>query len=98
MIQIQNLSNIVDKYLFQVEGLDESWYKRSTSEIALMPQATEQAQITFLPPNKRGSSQVFISLQLPSAPRVQRRKSTDHANQRVINVCVGPGRCPLRHV
>jgi hypothetical protein len=53
-VQVQNLSNIVDKFVIEVEGLDGSWYTRSASSIALMPQATDQVQITFLPPDKKG--------------------------------------------
>lgn len=53
-IQIQNLSTVVDKFMVEVEGLDESWYTRSASSIALMPQASDQVQISFLPPKKKG--------------------------------------------
>jgi uncharacterized membrane protein len=53
-VQLQNLGEIVDKFLVEVEGIDEAWYSRSASSIALMPQATDQVQITFKPPKKRG--------------------------------------------
>lgn len=53
-LQIQNLGEIVDKFLVEVEGLDESWYSRSASSIALMPQASDQVQISFQPPKKKG--------------------------------------------
>ena len=53
-LQIQNLGDIVDKFLVEIEGLDETWYSRSASSIALMPQATDQVQITFQPPKKKG--------------------------------------------
>jgi uncharacterized membrane protein len=53
-VQIQNLSDIVDKFTIAVEGMDESWYNRSASSIALMPKTTEQVKITFLPPRKKG--------------------------------------------
>jgi uncharacterized membrane protein len=53
-LQIQNLGEIVDKFLVEVEGLDETWYSRSASSIALMPQATDQVQISFLPPKRKG--------------------------------------------
>ncbi len=53
-LQIQNLGDIVDKFLIEIEGLDETWYSRSASSIALMPQATDQVQITFQPPKKKG--------------------------------------------
>jgi uncharacterized membrane protein len=54
MVQLQNLGETVDKFMVEVEGLDEAWYSRSASSIALMPQAVEQMQITFHPPKKRG--------------------------------------------
>ncbi len=53
-VQVQNLSDIVDKFVVDVEGLDESWYSRSASSIALMPKTTDQVQINFLPPKKKG--------------------------------------------
>jgi uncharacterized membrane protein len=54
ILQMQNLGQIVDKFLVEVEGLDETWYSRSASSIALMPQATNQVQITFQPPKQKG--------------------------------------------
>jgi hypothetical protein len=53
-LQVQNLGEIVDKFLVEIEGLDESWHSRSASSIALMPQATDQVQISFQPPKKKG--------------------------------------------
>jgi uncharacterized membrane protein len=54
MVQVQNLSDIVDKFLVDVEGLDGSWYSRSASSLALMPKATDQVQVTLLPPKNKG--------------------------------------------
>lgn len=53
-LQVQNLGDIVDKFNVEVEGIDESWYSRSASSIALMPQATDQVQLTFKPPKSKG--------------------------------------------
>ena len=53
-LQIQNLGDIVDKFLVEIEGLDETWYSRSASSIALMPQASDHVQISFQPPKKKG--------------------------------------------
>jgi len=53
-VQMENLGDIVDKFLVEVEGLDEAWYSRSASSIALMPQATDQVQISFQPPKRKG--------------------------------------------
>ncbi len=52
--QLQNTGEIVDKFVMEIEGLDDTWYSRSASSIALMPQATEQIQLTFQPPKKKG--------------------------------------------
>ncbi len=53
-VTLQNLGEIVDKFLVEIDGLDEAWYSRSASSIALMPQATEQVQISFQPPKRKG--------------------------------------------
>ena len=53
-VQVQNLSDIVDKFLVDVEGLGETWSSRSASSIALMPQASDQVHISFHPPKKKG--------------------------------------------
>jgi uncharacterized membrane protein len=53
-VTVQNLGEIVDKFLIEVEGLDETWYSRSASSIALMPQATDQVQISLQPPKRKG--------------------------------------------
>ncbi|MFP3898146.1 MAG: hypothetical protein ACLFVD_02425 [Dehalococcoidia bacterium] len=53
-LQVQNLGEIVDKFLVDIEGLDGSWYNRSASSIALMPQASDQVQISFQPPKRKG--------------------------------------------
>ncbi|MDY6892470.1 MAG: hypothetical protein SVO26_01980 [Chloroflexota bacterium] len=53
-LQIQNLSEIVDKFVIEVHGIENSWYSRSASSVALMPQATDHVQISFSPPKKQG--------------------------------------------
>ncbi|HEY93619.1 MAG TPA: hypothetical protein G4O15_01615 [Dehalococcoidia bacterium] len=53
-VQMQNLGETVDKFTVELEGLDEAWYSRSASSMALMPEASEQVQISFHPPKKRG--------------------------------------------
>jgi uncharacterized membrane protein len=57
---LQNLGEIVDKFLVEIEGLEETWYSRSASSVALMPQAKDQVLISFQPPKKKGvKSQVY---------------------------------------
>jgi hypothetical protein len=71
-LQIQNLGDIVDKFLVEIEGLDETWYGRSASSIALMPQATDQVQISFQPPKRKGVKAkeypFVVSVRSQSAP------------------------------
>jgi uncharacterized membrane protein len=54
-LQLQNLGEIVDKFLIEVEGIETDWYSRSASSLALMPQTTEQIQISFQIPKKKGA-------------------------------------------
>ncbi len=53
-LQLQNMGEIVDKFIVDIEGIEADWYSRSASSIALMPQTTEQAQISFQVPRKKG--------------------------------------------
>ena len=53
-LQVQNLGEVVDKLSVEIAGLEETWYSRSASSIALMPQATDQVQIMFKPPKRKG--------------------------------------------
>jgi hypothetical protein len=51
LVTIQNLSEIVDQYSIEVDGLDPSWYTIPTSEVSLFPQDQERARITLHPPS-----------------------------------------------
>jgi len=53
-LELQNLSEIVDKFVVEIEGIDESWYSRSASSIALMPNVTDRVVISLQPPKKKG--------------------------------------------
>ena len=53
-VEIQNMGEIVDKFLVEIEGLEKSWYSQSASSVALMPQATDQVQVSFHPPKMKG--------------------------------------------
>ena len=53
-VEVQNMGDIVDKFSVQIEGLEESWYTRSASSLALMPRATGQVQVSFHPPKIKG--------------------------------------------
>ena len=53
-LEVQNFGKIVDRFSMEIQGIAESWYSRSASTIALMPQATNQVQISFHPPKIKG--------------------------------------------
>jgi len=53
-LQVQNLGDIVDKFSVGIEGIDDSWCIRSASSVGLMPEATDQVQLSFQPPKKEG--------------------------------------------
>lgn len=53
-LEVQNLGEIVDKFLVEMEGVNEAWCIRSASSVALMPQATDQVRLSFQPPKKEG--------------------------------------------
>ena len=74
-VQLQNLGETVDKFMVEVEGLDEAWYSRSASSIALMPQAVEQMQITFHPPKKKGVKEKVY----PFAVKVRSQNDLDES-------------------
>ena len=86
ILQIQNLGDIVDKFLIEIEGLDESWYSRSASSIALMPQATDQVQISFQPPKKKGVK----AKEYPFAVTVRSQSTPDDATSIVAQLEVLP--------
>ncbi len=85
-LQIQNLGEIVDKFLVEIEGLDEAWYSRSASSIALMPQATDQVQISFHPPKKKGVK----SKEYPFAVTVRSQSRPEEATSIVAQLEVLP--------
>lgn len=85
-LQVQNLGEIVDKFLVEIEGLDEAWYSRSASSIALMPQATDQVQISFQPPKKKGVK----SKEYPFAITVRSQSTPEEATSVVGQLEVLP--------
>jgi len=85
-LQIQNLGEIVDKFLVEIEGLDETWYSRSASSIALMPQATDQVQISFQPPKKKGVK----AKEYPFAVTVRSQSTPEEATSVVAQLEVLP--------
>ena len=85
-LQLQNLGEIVDKFLVEIEGLEETWYSRSASSIALMPQATEQVQISLHPPRKKGVK----SKTHPFAVTVRSQSNPEEATTIIAQLEVAP--------
>jgi hypothetical protein len=85
-LQLQNLGEIVDKFLVEIEGLEETWYSRSASSIALMPQATEQVQISLHPPRKKGVK----SKTYPFAVTVRSQSNPEEATTIIAQLEVAP--------
>jgi hypothetical protein len=85
-LQIQNLGEIVDKFSIEIEGLDETWYSRSASSIALMPQAADQVQISFQPPKKKGVK----AKAYPFTVTVRSQSATEEATSIVAKLEVLP--------
>ena len=50
IVTVQNLSEIVDQYSIEAEGLEASWYTIPISEVSLFPQDEERARIQLHPP------------------------------------------------
>ena len=53
-ITVQNLGDIVDRFSFQLDDLDSSWYTLSEPEVSLFPNDRAQVQIKFQVPKKEG--------------------------------------------
>jgi uncharacterized membrane protein len=85
--QVQNLSDIVDKFLVEIEGLDDSWYSRSASSLALMPKTTDQVQISLHPPRKKGVKSGIY----PFAVTVRSQSSSQEFASSVGQVEILPG-------
>ena len=49
-VTIQNLSEIVDQYLIEIEGIDDTWVSASPSRMSLFPQDQGQVTVRLSPP------------------------------------------------
>jgi hypothetical protein len=86
MVQVQNAGQIVDKFLVEVEGIDQSWYSRSASSLALMPQSSGQAQILLQPPKQKPVREGVY----PFAVTVRSQASPDDATILLAQLVVLP--------
>ncbi len=75
VLEVQNIGEIVDKFIVEVDGIDETWCIRSASSLALMPQASDQVRISFQPPKKEG----VLAGEYPIAVTVRSQSSPDEA-------------------
>jgi hypothetical protein len=51
LVTIQNLSEIVDQYCVEIDGLEASWFSIPISELSLFPQDQQRARISLHPPS-----------------------------------------------
>jgi hypothetical protein len=72
-VTIQNLGEVVDKFLITIDGLAEDWYNRGASSISLYPQKVIEIAMNLLPPKKKGVKSGFytfgVSVQAQSQPQ-----------------------------
>ena len=54
VVEIQNLGEVIDKFLIAIEGLEEGWYNRGASSVSLFPQKAGEVALTLQPPKKKG--------------------------------------------
>lgn len=53
-IAVKNLGEIVDRFSFQIDGLDPAWFSLAESGASLFPNDSAQVQIKFQVPKKEG--------------------------------------------
>ncbi len=85
-LAVQNVGEIVDKFMVEVDGVDETWCIRSASSIALMPQASDQVRLSFQPPKKEG----VLDGEYPFAVTVRSQTSPEEATTLLGKLTVLP--------
>jgi hypothetical protein len=54
VLNLQNLSNVVEQYTIEVSGLDADWFTAPVTSVSLFPQDTDQIRISLHPPRRPG--------------------------------------------
>ena len=70
VVTVQNAAHVVDSFLFEVDGLDSSWFNLSVSNRSLMPQDEGTSTLTVSPPK----SSTSIANTYPFTVKVTSRK------------------------
>lgn len=83
-MEIHNLSNLVDHFIIQVNGLPPDWVTIHAEPIYLLPNNRETASITLHPPLRSTSSAGAHAFEISVIARAQRIKSV--AQQCALNV------------
>ena len=86
VLQVQNTGEMVDKFLVEVEGIDPTWFTRTASSLALMPNAVGQSQILLLPPKQKPVRQGVY----PFAVKVRSQVAQEEATIKLAQLKVLP--------
>ncbi len=65
-VTIQNLSEIVDQYIVEVEGLDRGWFTVSPPRVSLFPQDEEKVTVKLHPPLTAPAGRVDFAVKVVS--------------------------------
>jgi hypothetical protein len=83
-LEIQNDSNLVDHFSFEVSGLPEEWFSFPGQTVYLMPKGRDTAQMTFHPPRTSRSKAGQHPFEIRAVARAQGLKSV--AQQGVLHI------------
>ncbi|MFN8377631.1 MAG: protein kinase [Anaerolineae bacterium] len=83
-LEIQNDSNLVDHFTFEVSGLPEEWYSFPSQTVYLMPKGRDTTQMTFHPPRTSRSKAGQHPFEIRAVARAQGLKSV--AQQGVLHI------------
>ena len=83
-LEIQNDSNLVDHFTFEVSGLPEEWFSFPGQTVYLMPKGRDTAQMSFHPPRNSRSKAGQHPFEIRAVARAQGLKSV--AQQGVLHI------------
>lgn len=83
-LEIQNDSNLVDHFTFEVSGLPEEWFSFPGQTVYLMPKGRDTTQMTFHPPRTSRSKAGQHPFEIRAVARAQGLKSV--AQQGVLHI------------
>lgn len=83
-LEIQNDSNLVDHFTFEVSGLPEEWFSFPAQTVYLMPKGRDTTQMVFHPPRNSRSKAGQHPFEIRAVARAQGLKSV--AQQGVLHI------------